>query len=76
MRRIRTLICMLLALVLLLPALPASLAQAPETEVSEDDERFAGKDWDQVVEEFLQSWGADPKNVAIGYYNTVTGEEH
>ena len=76
MRRIRTLICLLLALLMLLPALPASLAQEPETEVSEDDERFAGKDWDQIVEEFLQSWGTDPKNVAIGYYNTVTGEEH
>ena len=39
------------------------------------DERFDDKSWEQVVEEFLQSWGADPDSVGLGYYNTVTGEE-
>ena len=89
MRQIKCLLCLLLALCVLLPALPAARAEAPETpaegdagpapETEEnilDDERFAGKTWDEVVDEFLRSWGADPKNVAIGYYNTVTGEEH
>ena len=71
MRRIRTLLCVLLALCMLLPALPAARAEAPT-----EDERFAGKSWDEVVEEFLQSWGVDAKNIGIGYYNTVTGEEH
>ena len=89
MRQIKCLLCLLLALCVLLPALPAARAEAPETpaegdagpapETEEnilDDERFAGKTWDEVVDEFLRSWGTDPKNVAIGYYNTVTGEEH
>ncbi len=89
MRQIKCLLCLLLALCVLLPGLPAALAEAPETpaegdsgpapETEEnilDDERFAGKTWDEVMEEFLQSWGTNAKNVAVGYYNTVTGEEH
>lgn len=81
MRRIRFLLCFILALCMLMPGLPAALAEEPvETQEPEenilDDERFAGKSWDEVVEEFLQSWGTDPKNVGIGYYNTVTGEEY
>lgn len=72
MRQIRKLLCILLVLCALLPALPASLAEGTDLE----DERFAGKTWDEVVEEFLRSMGTDPKNVGIGYYNTVTGEEH
>jgi hypothetical protein len=80
MRQIKCLLCLLLALCILLPGLPAARAEEPaetaEPEQTEDDERFADKTWDEVVEEFLQSWGVDPKYVAIGYYNTVTGEEH
>ena len=72
MRQVKKLVCLLLALCVLLPALPAVLAEEPES----GDERFAGKSWDEVVEEFLESMGSDPGNVAIGYYNTVTGEEH
>ena len=76
MRRIKFLLCMVLALCVLLPGLPASLAEEPEQEAeAANDERFADKTWDQVVEEFLQSWGTDPKSVGVGYYNTVTGEE-
>jgi hypothetical protein len=72
MRQIRKLLCILLVLCALLPALPAARAEEPDLE----DERFAGKTWDEIVEEFLQSWGVDPKKVGLGYYNTVTGEEH
>ena len=83
MRRIKFLLCMLLALSMLLPCLPGAAAEEPEqaeqteqTDQASDEERFAGKTWDQVVEEFLQSWGTEEKKVGIGYYNTVTGEEH
>ena len=72
MRRIRLLLCVLLALCTLLPCLPAALAE----EAAGEDERFAGKTWDQVVADFLAAWGVDPDSVAMGYYNTVTGEEH
>lgn len=72
MRRIRLLLCVLLALCTLLPCLPAALAE----EAAGEDERFAGKTWDQVVADFLAAWGVDADSVAMGYYNTVTGEEH
>lgn len=72
MRRIKFLLCILLALCVLLPGLPAALAE----EADADDERFAGKTWDEVVAAFLQSWGTDPKTITLGYYNTVTGEEY
>ena len=77
------LLCLALALCMLLPGLPVALAEEPSEALPEDrfgiefpeDERFDDKTWEQVVEEFLQSWGADPNSVALGYYNTVTGEE-
>ncbi len=72
MRRIRLLLCVLLALCMLLPGLSAALAE----EAPKEDERFAGKTWDQVVAEFLKAWDVDPDSVTMGYYNTVTGEEH
>ena len=83
MRRIKILLCLALALCMLLPGLPAALAEEPSEALPEDrfgiefpeDERFDDKTWEQVVEEFLQSWGADPNSVGLGYYNTVTGEE-
>ena len=87
MRRIKNLLCLALALCMLLPGLPAAFGEEPSEEPSEapsedsfgiefpEDERFDDKSWEQVVEEFLQSWGADPDSVGLGYYNTVTGEE-
>lgn len=83
MRRIKNLLCLALALCMLLPGLPAAFGEEADQLPSEDsfgiefpeDDRFDGKTWEQVVEEFLQSWGADPDSVGLGYYNTVTGEE-
>ncbi len=74
MKRFRILLCMVLALVLLLPCLPKAAAEEPE--VSEDDARFADKTWDELVEELLEKWGTDSEHVTLAYYNTVTGEEH
>ncbi len=33
-------------------------------------------DWDSFVQEFLDTAQVDPDTVTMGYYNTVTGEEH
>jgi len=41
-----------------------------------DDPRFAGKTWEEVMNDFLAMRLIDPSQVTAGYYNTVTGEEH
>ena len=58
-------LCLLLALLCAVPA-----------HAADDDDRFQGKTWDEVVEVFLSERGIDPEKVALGYRNTVTGEEH
>ena len=40
------------------------------------DARFRDKTWEDVIAEFLAARAIDPAQVTIGYYNTVTGEEH
>ena len=63
---------LLTALCLLLSLAPAALA----SELQPGDERFEGKSWDEVVEQFLSDRDTDRRYVGIGYRNTVTGEEH
>ena len=69
MKLIKKLTCLFAALCLMLALLPAAFAD-------EDDARFKDKTWDEVVEEYLAGLNIDPKDVALGYKNTVTGEEH
>ena len=66
--KLNRLLVLLLLAVLLLPS--AALADGS------DDARFAGKDWDTVVSEFMAERRVNPDTVGIAYYNTVTGEEH
>ena len=76
------LIFMLLTALLPSGALAASPAEteAPDTfdpaDWPEDDERFAGKNWDEVVSDFLRAHALDGSKVGLVYYNTVTGEQH
>ncbi len=42
----------------------------------EGDARFEDKTWEQITEEFFVKRSINPDTVGIGYYNTVTGEEH
>ena len=69
-----------LTLLLLAPAAAwAAEADAPAAEAEEPiphAERFEGRDWDAVMEEFLAQHGAIPSRLGAAYYNTVTGEEH
>lgn len=37
---------------------------------------YKDKSWDDVVQELLDRYKADPASLCLGYYNTVTGEEH
>ena len=47
--------------------LPAAGAQGTDPEPD---------DWDSIIAAFLSDNGCSEDSVALGYYNTVTGEEH
>lgn len=67
----KRIICLAAALCMLMALLPAAFA-----DVTADDARFKDKTWDEVIEDFLTEHSIDPATVALGYKNTVTGEEH
>ena len=71
MRNWKKFFAALLMLAMLLPLAPAAVAGEEE-----DDARFAGRSWEEIVDEFLAEHHADPASVACGWCNTVTGEEH
>jgi len=52
----------------------AVTAYAAEEENTED--KFKDKTWEEVVAEFMAEYKLTEKNVAFGYKNLVTGEEH
>ena len=62
----------LLMLCLIAGLIPMAYAENPET----DEDFYIGKSWDDVVVSLFQKYDVDPDTVALGYYNTVTGEEH
>lgn len=63
----------LILLVVLAMLLP--LAPSVSAEDADDDARFAGKSWQEIMEEFFAEHGTNTKKVACGWCNTVTGEE-
>ena len=71
MRNWKKFFAALLMLAMLLPLAPAAVAGEEE-----DDARFAGRSWEEIVDEFLAEHHTDPASVACGWCNTVTGEEH
>ena len=73
MRGIKTILALLLALALLLPLAPA--ARAEDGDILSDP-RFAGKTWEEVMDEFFTAHQTNTAKVACGWKNTVTGEEH
>lgn len=70
MKRISHWAAALLSLCLLLSLLPAASAD------DEMDALYRDKTWDEVIDAFLKSYGTDSSAITLGYYNTVTGEEH
>ena len=68
MKLLKTLLSAALMLCMLLSLVPAAYA--------EDDPRFAGKSWDEVVADFNTRLGIGEHSAAYGYRNAVTGEEH
>lgn len=69
MKRIRQFLCAAAVFALLLTLLPSARAMY-------DDETFAGKSWEEVVQGLMDEYGVKPDSVAMGYCNTVTGETH
>ncbi len=49
------------------------IAPAPGTEESDEE---TASDWDSLIQSFFEEHNIDPDTVTLGYYNTVTGEEH
>ena len=56
MRNWRKILALLLMLALLLPLAPAAMA-----EDGEDDARFAGRSWEEIIDEFLSEHNAAPR---------------
>ena len=81
MKRIRQLLCVLAVFCLLLSLAPAALAaeRSPEGQAALYDALYKDKTWEEVVTAFLEKYNLDPEDantITLGYYNTVTGEEH
>ena len=72
MKLFKRLFCLALALVLCAALMPAALAE----DDSATEDLFEGKSWDEVVDGLLAKYDVTPSSVGLGYYNTVTGEEH
>ena len=70
MKLIKKFLSFIFIICLLASMLPAAFAETT------DDAYFKDRSWDEVVAEFFESKRVDPAQVTLGYYNTVTGEEH
>lgn len=46
------------------------------TKIKIDDSRFEGKTWEEVVAQYMEEHDLSESNIALGYKNLVTGEEH
>lgn len=57
-------------------ALALCFALAAPKALAAGGEESEALSWDQVIEDFLTEYEAEEGQITIGYYNTVTGEEH
>lgn len=75
MKLSRVMAALLSVLSLLCVLLPTAYAEE-STAAKYDDSYFEDKSWDDIVYALLEECEASELQVGIGYYNTVTGEEH
>ena len=73
--KLRRTVALLLILLLAAPLLLLSPAAAAESAASDAEWDFAGRGLDGVIEDFMQANGLNEENFAMGWYDTVTGEE-
>ena len=83
MKRLKTLLALLLALLLFAASGLAAAADDAAAEASasgdgtqEDDAQAPAADWDTIVRDLLAEHYLYDTQVAVGYLNLVTGEEH
>ena len=69
MKLFKKLSAALLIVCLMITILPAASAEY-------DEEFYKDKSWEDVVNELFTLYSVDPERISLGYYNTVTGEEH
>ena len=70
MKYLRRILSVIAAACIVFSMLPAACAEAA------DDEYFKDKSWDDVIADLFEKHGIDHDRITLGYYNTVTGEEH
>lgn len=70
MKILKKLLCAVAVLSMLLCLFPAAYAD------NAADEKFRDKTWDELIEEFIGNKDLLDRQIALGYYNLVTGEEH
>lgn len=79
MKLIKKILTLLAVLSLVFALVPAAFADGEvpaDTGETDFRDRFEGKSWEQVIDEFLAEMNTKPDQVGLGYFNTVTGEEH
>ena len=75
--KLTRLAALLLAFILLLlPAAALAVEGADGGDALPHEDRFGGRDWEEIMAEFFADMGVNPDRVGVAYYNTVTGEEH
>ncbi|MBE7016896.1 MAG: hypothetical protein E7420_01875 [Ruminococcaceae bacterium] len=78
----KRIVCIILMFVVMLGCIPVFASPTSSTDLvgslidNDDTVPKSELDWDTLVEEFLAAAQVEPESVAMGYYNTVTGEEH
>ncbi len=70
MKQFRRIISLAAVLCLLFVMVPQASA------LDSSGDYFKDRSWDDVVADLFAEYGIDHDRIALGYYNTVTGEEH
>lgn len=53
-----------------------AVIEEPADDAPDYEGMFSGKSWDDLIADFMLDYKIEDRNLGLGYYNTVTGEEH
>lgn len=75
MKTLQKILAAVFSICLLLTIIPCAAADDGQESAQSYD--FGNKSWDEVIADFIEKYpGYYDTEIALGYYNTVTGEEH